>query len=164
MAGARTPTTADDIQRRASRLVGSAATAGSHRRAPASTTCRPSGSGQGREFFVVVDDITSWHTSDNPLAALVPYVEQAADLGLHIIATADIRNWSFQSQGGGVLGRVVGMQAPVLVLDGRRSHGQIVPGVFADAAATRQGQAAHPPGIEGVLVGWSEPPVLPRRR
>lgn len=118
----------------------------------------------GREFFVIVDDITSWHTSDNPLTALVPFVEQAADLGLHIIATADIRTWSFQSQGGGVLGRVVGSLAPVLALDGRRSHGQIMPGIFADAQRPGKGKLLTRSGEEGVLVAWSDPPLVGTRR
>ncbi len=120
---------------------------------------------QGRELFVVVDGITSWiNTASDPLFQLVPYIEQAEDLGLHIVATADLRTWSFQSQGRGVLGRVMGMQPPVLALDGHRSHGAVVPGVFADPQRPGKGKLITRNGVQGVLVGWSEPPVLARRR
>jgi hypothetical protein len=115
----------------------------------------------GREFFVVVDDISSWSNAENPLAALAPYVEQAAELGLHIIAGADIRNWSYLSMGSGVQGRIVGSLAPVLILDGRREHGQIVSGVYAEPQRPGKGILATRNGIEGVLVGWSEPPRRP---
>lgn len=118
----------------------------------------------GREFFVVVDDISSWHSAEHPMSALAPFVEQAADLGLHIIATAEIRSWSFQSQSAGVLGRIVGSLAPVLVLDGRRQHGQIMPGVFADAQRPGKGKLVSRSGEDGVLVAWSEPPQLVRRQ
>ena len=70
----------------------------------------------GREFFVVVDDATVWPTADNPLARLAPYVEQADSLGLHLIAAADIRSWTFQTTGSSVLGRVVGSLPPVVIL------------------------------------------------
>ena len=120
---------------------------------------------QGRELFVVIDGITTWgNTAGNPLAQLVPYIEQGDDLGLHIVATADLRNWSFQSLGSGVLGKVMGMQSPVLALNGHRSHGQVVPGVFAEPQREGKGKLITRRGNQGVLVGWSEPPVLPRRR
>jgi hypothetical protein len=81
----------------------------------------------GRRIFVVVDDITSWQTAESPLAKLAGFVEQADQLGLHIVATADIRNWSYQSTGPGVLGRVVGSLPPVLILGGRRDNGPPLP-------------------------------------
>jgi type VII secretion protein EccCb len=112
----------------------------------------------GREFFLVVDDISSWPNAENPLNALAPYVEQAAELGLHIIAGAEIRNWSYMSHGNGVQGRVVGSLAPVLILDGRREHGQIVNGIFAEPQRPGKGLLVTRRGAEGVLVGWSEPP------
>jgi hypothetical protein len=115
----------------------------------------------GREFFLVVDDISSWPNAENPLAALAPYVEQAAELGLHIIAGAEIRNWSYMSHGNGVQGRVVGSLAPVLILDGRREHGQIVSGIFAEPQRPGKGLLVTRQGTEGVLVGWSEPPRRP---
>jgi S-DNA-T family DNA segregation ATPase FtsK/SpoIIIE len=115
----------------------------------------------GREFFVVVDDATVWPTADNPLARLAPYVEQADQLGLHIIAAADIRNWSFQASGGSVLGRVVGSLPPVVIFDGRRDNGAIVSGIFAEPQ--RQGKAiyATASGTDGVLVGFTPAPALP---
>jgi type VII secretion protein EccCb len=115
----------------------------------------------GREFFLVVDDISSWPNAENPLNALAPYVEQAAELGLHIIAGAGIRNWSYMAHGNSVQGRVVGSLAPVLILDGRREHGQIVSGIFAEPQRPGKGTLVTRQGAEGVLVGWSEPPRRP---
>jgi hypothetical protein len=46
-----------------------------------------------------------WPTADKPLARLAPYVEQADSLGLHLIAAADTRSWTFQTVGSSVLGR-----------------------------------------------------------
>jgi S-DNA-T family DNA segregation ATPase FtsK/SpoIIIE len=119
---------------------------------------------EGREFFVVIDGITSWSNTANPLVALAPYVGDAEDLGLHIVVTADIRQFSYQSQGQGVLGRTMAMQPPVLVMNGHRSHGAVVPGVFAEPQREGKGRLVTRRGVEGVLVGWSEPPVLARRR
>jgi S-DNA-T family DNA segregation ATPase FtsK/SpoIIIE len=116
---------------------------------------------EGREFFVVIDDATVWPTADNPLARLAPYVEQADQLGLHIIATADIRSWSFQASGSSVLGRVVGSLPPIVILDGRRDNGAIVSGVFAEPQ--RPGKAIYATASEtdGVLIGWTPPPAVP---
>lgn len=114
----------------------------------------------GRRFFVVVDDITSWQTMENPLTALARYVEQADQVGLHIVASADIRHWSYQSMSAGVLGRVVGTLAPVLILDGRRDNGPIANGVYAEAQRPGKGLYSTPSATEGALVGWSPPPVL----
>jgi hypothetical protein len=115
----------------------------------------------GREFFVVIDDATVWPTADNPLARLAPYVEQADQLGLHLIAATDIRNWSFQASGSSVLGRVVGSLPPVVILDGRRDNGAIISGVFA--APQRPGKAIYATGsgTDGVLIGWTPPPTMP---
>ncbi|BBZ15025.1 type VII secretion protein EccCa [Mycobacterium branderi] len=112
----------------------------------------------GRRIFLVIDDITSWQTADSPLVRLAPYVEQADQLGLHIVAAADIRNWSFQSSGPSVLGRTVGSLPPVLILDGRRDNGPIISGVYAEPQ--RPGKAIYvtPTSTEGVLIGWSPPP------
>jgi S-DNA-T family DNA segregation ATPase FtsK/SpoIIIE len=118
----------------------------------------------GREFFVVIDGITSWGNTANPLTQLAPYVGDAQDLGLHIVATADIRQFSYQSQGHGVLGRTLNMQPPILVMNGHRAHGAIVPGVFAEPQREGKGRLVTRRGSEGVLVGWSDPPVFARRR
>ena len=119
---------------------------------------------EGREFFVVIDAITSWGTNMSPLAELAPFVGDGEDLGLHIVATADIRQFSYQSQGLSVLGRTMNMAPPVLVMNGHRSHGAVVPGVYAEPQREGKGRLVTRRGVEGVLVGWSEPPVLARRR
>lgn len=120
---------------------------------------------EGREFFVLIDGITSWGgNAANPLLPLAPYVEQAEELGLHIVATADLRQFSYQSQGVGVLGKTIGMQPPILVMNGHRSHGAIVPGVFAEAQREGKGKLVTRRGITGALVGWTDPPELARRR
>jgi type VII secretion protein EccCa/type VII secretion protein EccCb len=117
----------------------------------------------GRRIFVVIDDISSWGMMNNPVLGLADYVEYASDIGLHVIAAADIRSWTQQSQGLGTLGRIVGSLAPVLILDGRRQHGVIAHDVYADPQRPGKAVYATPSGSEGVLVGWSEPPVSERR-
>jgi hypothetical protein len=119
---------------------------------------------EGREFFVLIDGITSWGNTANPLLPLAPYVEQAEELGLHIVATADARQFSFQSQGVGVVGKMVGMQPPILIMNGHRSHGAILPGVFADPQREGKGKLLTRRGVAGALVGWTDPPELARRR
>lgn len=119
---------------------------------------------EGREFFVLIDGITSWGNTANPLVALAPYVEQAEELGLHIVATADHRQFSYQSQGVGVFGKMMGMTPPVLIMNGHRSHGAVFPGVFAEPQREGKGKLVTRRGIAGALVGWTDPPELARRR
>jgi S-DNA-T family DNA segregation ATPase FtsK/SpoIIIE len=114
----------------------------------------------GREFFVVCDDISSWNQTGHPMAPLLPYIEQGADLGLHIVCTADIRTWSFAaSMGSSVLGRIMGGLPPVVALDGRRLHGPIMNGVYADPQRPGKGKLVTRRGVEGVLVAWTDPPL-----
>jgi type VII secretion protein EccCa/type VII secretion protein EccCb len=119
---------------------------------------------EGREIFVVIDGITSWGSTMSPLAPLAPLVGDAQDLGLHIVATADIRQFGFQSQGVAMLGRLMAMQPPVLVMNGHRTFGAVVPGVYAEAQREGKGRLVTRQKNEGVLVGYSEPPVVARRR
>lgn len=119
---------------------------------------------EGREFFVLIDGITSWGNAANPLMALAPYVEQGEEIGLHIVATAYQREFSFQSQGAGVLGKTMGMQPPILIMNGHRTHGAVVPGVFAEPQREGKGKLLTRRGIAGALVGWTDPPELARRR
>jgi S-DNA-T family DNA segregation ATPase FtsK/SpoIIIE len=119
---------------------------------------------EGREFFVLIDGITSWGNTANPLAGLAPFVEQADEVGLHIVATGDQRQFSFQSQGVGVLGKMMGMAPPVLIMNGHRSHGAVVPGVFAEPQREGKGKLVTRKGITGALVGWTDSPELARRR
>ena len=112
----------------------------------------------GPEIFIVVDDITSWSMMSNPLAGLAEYIEFGSEIGLHVIATADIRSWTQQAQGLGTLGRIVGGLAPVLILDGRRAHGVIAHDVHAEPQRAGKGIFATASRREGVLVAWSDPP------
>jgi type VII secretion protein EccCb len=119
---------------------------------------------EGREIFVVIDGITSWGSTMSPLAPLAPLVGDAQDLGLHIVATADIRQFGFQAQGVAMLGRIMAMQPPVLVMNGHRTYGAVVPGVYAEPQREGKGRLVTRQKNEGVLVGYSEPPVVSRRR
>jgi len=120
---------------------------------------------EGREFFLLIDGITSWgNTVNNPLLGLVPFVEQGEELGLHIVATADIRQFSYHASGVGPLGKMMGMQCPVFAMDGHRSNGAIVPGVFAEPQREGKGKLITRRGIAAALTGWTEPPELARRR
>ena len=117
---------------------------------------------EGPEVFLVVDQITSWANTANPLAELVPYIEQGEDLGLHLVATADIRQYGYHSQGGVILSRLMGMQPPIVVMNGHRQYGPIVPGVYATPQRQGKGVLVTRRGTNGVLVGWSEPVVVSR--
>jgi type VII secretion protein EccCb len=119
---------------------------------------------EGREIFVVIDGITSWGTTMSPLAPLAPLVGDAEDLGLHIVATADIRQFGFQAQGSTTLGRIMAMQPPVLIMNGHRSYGAVLPGMYAEPQREGKGRLVTRQKNEGVLVGYSEPPVVSRRR
>ncbi|WP_241777317.1 type VII secretion protein EccCa [Mycobacterium intracellulare] len=118
----------------------------------------------GREVFVVVDGITAWGTNSNPLTELAPYVVEAEDLGLHLVVSCDIGPFGYQSQGYGALGRIASMQPPIFVMNGDRAHGAVRPGVFAQPQREGKGQLVTRRGVQGVLVGWSEPPLPARRR
>jgi S-DNA-T family DNA segregation ATPase FtsK/SpoIIIE len=118
----------------------------------------------GREFFVVVDDATVWPTADNPLARLAPYVEQADSLGLHLIAAADIRSWTFQTVCSSVLSRVVGSLPPVVILDGRRDNGAIISGVFAEPQRPGKAIYATATGNDGCRSGGHRRRVCRDRR
>jgi hypothetical protein len=119
---------------------------------------------EGREFFVVVDGITEWSQHQSPLAPLVPFVSIAEDVGLHLVTTADIRHYSLHAATNGVLGKVAGQSPAIVIMNGTRAHGQIVPGVFAEPQREGKGRLESRRGSEGVLVGWSEPPQFSRRR
>ena len=118
----------------------------------------------GRKIFVFADDITSWNSAENPLAKLSGYVEQADQVGLHIIAAADIKMWSFQASGNSVLGRLVGGLQPTLILDGRRDNGPILSGVYAEPQRQGKGIYVLPRGADGVLVAWTPEPERVRAR
>ncbi len=62
------------------------------------------------------------------------------------------------------MGRMVGMQSPMLIMNGHRSHGAILPGVFAEPQREGRGKLLTRAGTSNALVGWSEPPQVSRRR
>ncbi|MEE6140370.1 type VII secretion protein EccCa [Mycobacterium sp. 050128] len=120
---------------------------------------------EGRELFVIIDGITAWPGASSPLMPLAQYVAEAEDLGLHIVATADIAQFSYHAQSGqGVLGKMMNMTPPVVVMNGLRQHGVIVPGVYAEPQREGKGRLARRTAIDNVLVGWSEPPFVGKRR
>lgn len=116
----------------------------------------------GRKIFIVVDDATSWNSAENPLLKLASYVEQADQLGMHIVAAADIKLWSFQSSGNSVLGRLAGGLQPTIVLDGRRTDGPVISGVYAEPQRQGKGIFVQPASTDGVLVAWTPEPVRER--
>jgi hypothetical protein len=74
---------------------------------------------------------------------------------------ADIRNWSFQTSGSSVLGRVIGSLPPVGILDGHRENGAMISGVFAEAQRPGKAIYATASDTDGVLIGWTPPPTMP---
>ena len=124
---------------------------------------RPTEFWTGPEIFIVVDDITSWSMMSNPLAGLAEYIEFGSEIGLHVIATADIRSWTQQAQGLGTLGRIVGGLAPVLILDGRRAHGVIAHDVHAESQRAGKGIFATASRREGGGVVRTRPQLAGER-
>ena len=106
----------------------------------------------GRKIFVFADDVTSWNSAQNPLMELADYVETADQLGMHIIAAADIKLWSFQASGNSMLGRLAGALQPTIILDGRREHGPIISGVYAEPQ--RRGRASMRTPAAPPMVCW----------
>nr|QGW61044.1 ESX secretion system protein EccC [Mycolicibacterium sp.] len=119
--------------------------------------------GDQHEIFLVVDGITGWSGMSNPLNPLAEFIEEGSNLGFHVVATADVRRFGFESQGG-VLGKMISMQTPLLIMDGHRSHGQLYSGLYAEPQRPGKGLLHVKGRTEGVLVGWTEPPAPRQRR
>ncbi len=76
------------------------------------------------------------------------------------MASAEIRTWSFHATlGSSVLGRMMGGVPPVIALNGRRSHGPIMNGVYAESQRPGKGTLVTRRGVKGVLVAWTDPPM-----
>jgi S-DNA-T family DNA segregation ATPase FtsK/SpoIIIE len=82
----------------------------------------------GPEMYIVVDDFDMVEGSQNPLRPLIPYLAQAADIGLHVIVAR-------RSAGAGRAGYESVLQAlrdavaTGVLLSGDRQEGQIWPSV-----------------------------------
>jgi S-DNA-T family DNA segregation ATPase FtsK/SpoIIIE len=115
----------------------------------------------GPEIFVVIDDAGIWPVMDNPLAALAMHIEQARDIGLHVLAGTAVANWNQVAIGNSLLGKMRASLAPTLILDGRRDAGKIVGDLVAEPQ--RPGKALYftRSATAGALIAWSNPPVVP---
>ncbi|MGW1125159.1 type VII secretion protein EccCa [Streptomyces sp. NPDC002526] len=99
----------------------------------------PGSWGQGPRIVVLVDDYDVLTTAgQSPLAAFLPYIPSAVDIGLHFVLSRR------------VAGAARGMYEPVvqslresgasaLVMSGDRSEGQLFPGVYAAQQAAGRG-------------------------
>ncbi|ASU86220.1 type VII secretion protein EccC [Nocardiopsis gilva YIM 90087] len=112
---------------------------------------------EGLELFVVVDDMDLVAGRSNPLAPLVPFLTQGADLGLHLI-TARRTGGAARSMLEPVAQTLADMATPGMLFSGDRMEGRISNGVAprrlpqGRALYTRRGV-----GPEQVQVAWSEP-------
>lgn len=79
----------------------------------------------GPEIFLIVDDIQQLPTGfDSPLHKVVPFVNRAADVGLHVIVTRTFGGWS--SAGSDPMLRALHQaNAPLLVMDADPDEGFI---------------------------------------
>ncbi len=112
---------------------------------------------EGREYFLIIDDMTVWSAMDTPYQGLADYVGQAASLGFHIIATADVQTWMGSSYGTGTPGRMTQALTPTLLLNGDRSLGVVVHGQRGQTQRPGKGVLASARGAEGMLVAWTDP-------
>lgn len=83
----------------------------------------------GPEIYIVVDDFDMIEGNNNPLKPLVPFLAQAADIGLHVIIArraAGIGRSSYEP----VLQGLKDAGANGILLSGDRQEGQVWPGVY----------------------------------
>ncbi|MGV7254555.1 type VII secretion protein EccCa [Mycobacterium kansasii] len=105
----------------------------------------------GPQLFVFVDneEAVQSMTSENifaenggyPLGPLIPYVDRAKEVGLHMVVARQIGTWG-RAMGSPLVGRLLQLKAPGVVMDGDRSEGAIIGTVRA---------SVQPPG-RGVYV------------
>jgi type VII secretion protein EccCb len=115
----------------------------------------------GPEIFVVIDDAGIWPVMDNPLAALAMHIEQARDIGLHLLAGTAVANWNQVAIGNSLLGKIRASLAPLLILDGRRDAGKIIGDTVAEPQRPGKGLYFTRSATNGALIAWSNPPALP---
>lgn len=84
---------------------------------------------QGPEIYVVVDNLDSIEGNANPLKPLAPYINQAADLGLHVVVS---RRSTGMARAGydPIMQAIREAGAAGVLLSGDRQEGAIYPGVF----------------------------------
>ena len=104
----------------------------------------------GPDIYVVVDDTDLVVTqSGNPLAALLPYLAQGRDLGIHVVMARRVAGAS-KSFYEPVTSRLREVSPVGVILSGDRDEGVILGPVRA---------AEQPPG-RGILVQRRQPPTL----
>ncbi|MFD3755249.1 type VII secretion protein EccCa [Streptomyces cyaneofuscatus] len=99
----------------------------------------PGNWGKGPRIVVLVDDYDVLTTAgQSPLAAFLPYIPSAVDIGLHFVLTRRVAGASRGMYEPLVQGlRESGASA--LLMAGDRSEGQLFPGVYASQQATGRG-------------------------
>lgn len=99
----------------------------------------PGSWGKGPRIVVLVDDYDVLTTAgQSPLAAFLPYIPSAVDIGLHFVLTRRVAGASRGMYEPLVQGlRESGASA--LVMTGDRSEGQLFPGVYASQQAPGRG-------------------------
>ncbi|MFI5898861.1 type VII secretion protein EccCa [Streptomyces cyaneofuscatus] len=99
----------------------------------------PGNWGKGPRIVVVVDDYDVLTTAgQSPLAAFLPYIPSAVDIGLHFVLTRRVAGASRGMYEPLVQGlRESGASA--LLMAGDRSEGQLFPGVYASQQAAGRG-------------------------
>lgn len=113
----------------------------------------------GKRMFVVIDDLHAWPPTASPLAELARFAADAGDAGIHLLVGTNIQRWQMERSGLTTLGHVANTHSPVLILDGRREHGVIAGEIKAAPQRPGKGVVVAGGKAEGVLIGWSEPPV-----
>ncbi|MFK4084097.1 type VII secretion protein EccCa [Kribbella sp. NPDC020789] len=112
---------------------------------------------QGPEVFVLIDDYDLVATSaEHPLMPLLPFVPQAADIGLHIVA-ARRTGGSMRGLYEPVLARLRDIASPGLMLSGNREEGPLLGGLRLQQLPPGRGQLINRQG-SARLVQLTLPP------
>ncbi|MFD6420371.1 type VII secretion protein EccCa [Streptomyces sp. NPDC060198] len=95
---------------------------------------------EGPEFYVVVDDYDLLGTGrDSPLAPLVPYLAQAREVGLHVVAARRVSGHNRTSITDPLFSRLPELGAAALILSGNPREGALVDGERAQRRAPGRG-------------------------
>ncbi|MGH3515914.1 MAG: type VII secretion protein EccCa [Haloechinothrix sp.] len=113
---------------------------------------------KGPELFVIVDDYDLVVTqSGNPLQPIAPFLAQAKDVGLHLIA---VRRTGGASRAlyDPVLGKLKEIAAPGLIMNGSKDEGQLLGNIKPSAMPPGRGTfISRKVGKQLMQVSWIDP-------
>ncbi|MGH3951468.1 MAG: type VII secretion protein EccC, partial [Pseudonocardiaceae bacterium] len=112
----------------------------------------------GPELFVIVDDYDLVVTqSGNPLQPIAPFLAQAKDVGLHLIAVRRTGG-AARALYDQVLGKLKEIAAPGLIMNGSKDEGQLLGNIKPSAMPPGRGTfISRKVGKQLMQVSWIDP-------